>query len=141
MLQSQWNDLTAIDRGTLASFATMTTMVLEYADPATVVVPQAHRNAFMMTRNPPRSWFIGLARYFGDEYKDGFYHRGATVYDQNAQPMYHFQATVICMGPVMFYTLCSDTEALRLPGVPAVDALTTVHDGISSAYGRRKTHA
>jgi len=109
---------------TLATWAIMVTMNLEFWDPETVAVPRFQREHLRNTQSPPPNWYVGIRRYDGD---CTFYHRafGTPVGLQptEAVPETHkAQTTVFTLGKTLFHTFSAGSDWLFdqfINGAPA----------------------
>jgi len=74
----KWRALDANETRIIANWITMFTMVIEFADPATAVVPVAQRELFAArdddARRPPMGWRMWIGLQEGNE--SDFYHFG-----------------------------------------------------------------
>ncbi len=73
-LAGEWPKLSAQGQRTLASWATMAAMVIEFADMDTIVTPQAHREQFREEHTPPEGWVIWVGRYQDRRWRACFTH-------------------------------------------------------------------
>ena len=72
-LKGQWPEIPPECHATLAAWATMATMVIEFAHLETMASTPVCRAALKRTGLPPSDWFVFVGRYFGD----GVWNRGA----------------------------------------------------------------
>lgn len=79
LLKGEWAPLTKQDQKTLAAWATMFTMVLEFADPNTLVTPPEQRDQFRLTQEPPQGWAVWVGDYEGVLWRGVFNHFGWRV--------------------------------------------------------------
>lgn len=96
-------------RTTLAAWAVMVTMNLEYYDPPTVSVPQWQRSFLRESAYPPPNWYVGIARYCGEEFRSSFYHRALILYDGSQPPAAlpdddKAQSCIFALGQTLFHT-------------------------------------
>lgn len=75
-IHGQWPDLTEEEQKTFAAWATMFTMVCEFADPNTLATPQDQRTGFRTTCTPPPGWIIWVGHLKGRLWRGTFNHFG-----------------------------------------------------------------
>lgn len=105
------------DQESLAAWICMTSMVIEFADLATVAVPATARVAFANTRRPPPNWLIFVGRYEGVRESSSFWHVGVGVHDaeQIDQPRgCNIQITTFNLGRTIFHSISNDSKELVL---------------------------
>jgi hypothetical protein len=110
-------------RETLAAWAIMASMNIEYWNPETISVPQGHRAALMKTEKPIGGWYVGLGRYDGSLLDGVFYHRQMRLdAPHTAAHMSHAQSTVFALGKALFHTLSTSSEESFSLVVPSANA-------------------
>jgi hypothetical protein len=109
LVRGEFPYLEDVQRTTLATWAIMVTMNLEYFDPETVRIPQSQRTILMQTEAPPPHWYVAIARYQGTVFNGTFHHRAMgfrsihapnTVADED-----NAQSTVFGLGKTLFHTV------------------------------------
>jgi hypothetical protein len=75
-IKGGWPPIELEDQKTLARWATMLTMVLEFADINTLATPVSHRDAFRLTLEPPPAWTIWVGHLNGNKWRGTFNHFG-----------------------------------------------------------------
>jgi hypothetical protein len=117
MLSGIWIDPTPAQQLVLARWATMFTMVYEYAHPPTVGISQDLRTQFMQTGRPPQAFRVWIGGYNGSRHGDVF-HRGLGLYravdDQADRSICNAQSTVFAFGRIFFFVASSSTPLLDL---------------------------
>jgi len=115
-LNKEWPDIIPEAQKHIASWATMFTMVVEFADKWTMSTPQIEREKFRSTKTPGENWFIWLGRYQGEKWKGAFNHFGlggdyiSIEISQKIQipdslnPMHYAQSTAFSLGSLFFMT-------------------------------------
>jgi len=100
------------DLKTLAAWATMFTMVFEFADPHTVGVPFTQRNEFRRTQTPPNDWKIWIAPFNGKRWSKRTHHWGLGLYpgtpEENRSKPCNVQITTAVIGSFLFQTFRFD---------------------------------
>jgi hypothetical protein len=109
LVMDNWTALSTDESLILARWATMTTMVIEYADPTTAMIPQRHRDLFMIDREPIPDWHIWIGRHDpGADHPAFFNHFGALLFSidraTGLTTEYNFQTTTFTVGRVLFHT-------------------------------------
>ena len=132
MLQGRWPEtISAWDRRGLAAWATMFTMVAEFADPHTQTIDFASRERLRLNVSPPDGWYvwIGLTRCV--LWRLGFNHfawgKPIVVWPAPGQsskealaaaaltpPKKHMQSTGFVVGPVFIQTMSSSEPGLKV---------------------------
>jgi hypothetical protein len=107
LARGDWLPLEYDAQCALAAWATMFAMVVEFAHPPTVVIPQAERTGFKVTRATPPGWLIFLGRYDDPHGRDGAFNHHAGVhfgiYDHPRSAFfYEEQSCGFIVGKVMF---------------------------------------
>jgi hypothetical protein len=110
-LNGNWHDLNRADQVQLATWITMTTMVIEYADIYTLATTQCERETFNSMRAPLSSWTIWIGRCDCRLWKEGFNHfglNGIRLYSDQLDdrlrnhtpqnPLYLAQSTAFVLG-------------------------------------------
>jgi len=99
LLSGKWREFSREEQETLAAWATMFTMVIEYVDPGTVAISQEHRSEFCKTSQPPALFKVWIGRLLpGTRHHGAFYHQSMAVY-LDGEPAPNIQTTVIaCDG-------------------------------------------
>ncbi len=113
-LLNGWAPLNEKDQSALAAWATMFTMVYEYADPATVAVTQEHRDYFMRHRMAPPGWTVWVGKVdLKSEHPAIANHHGANGLRFGPAGLpepWRFQSTGFTVGSVFFQTLMIDAQ-------------------------------
>src|SRR5271154_5895906 len=65
LIQDDWPNLTEFERRSIGAWATMFTMVYEFADIGTLITTPQEREQLRLTRDPPAHWVIWAGRYKG----------------------------------------------------------------------------
>jgi hypothetical protein len=76
LIAGNWPNLSPHDQRVLAAWATMFTMVVEFADLNTLVTPFSQRDEFRQTRVPPKGWAVWIGRFDGFLWRGVFNHFG-----------------------------------------------------------------
>jgi hypothetical protein len=70
----------------IATWATMIVMTLEFADPKTIAITQAERDAFRQTPRPLDCWRMWVGSYTAKKTPTLFHHRGIAIILDNEIP-------------------------------------------------------
>lgn len=100
---------------TIASWATMFTMVAEQLDPTRAIVPEADRRAFKQNKVPAETWKVWIGNYERGQWPGHFVHNILPVYLPNdvvqSPPELltksNTQETAFVVGKLYFYTFSS----------------------------------
>lgn len=108
LIRDGWTALDEDAQRILAAWATMFTMVFEYADPPTATVTQADRTYFMIHKAPPPNWlvWIGRVNLFPASPANANHH-GCLFNGRDLtglQEIYQFQSTGFSVGSIFFQT-------------------------------------
>lgn len=102
LLQGKWRDLSRLEQCTLAAWATMFAMVVEYLDPRTVAISQEQRTEFFRTGGPPENFKVWIGRLMpGTRHHGSFYHQALSVYLEG-EPRPNVQSNVIALDGLLF---------------------------------------
>ncbi|MEY9883937.1 hypothetical protein [Bradyrhizobium sp. USDA 329] len=102
LLSGKWRDFSSDEQETLAAWATMFTMVVEYKDPATVAISQEHRSEFCKSRKPPKLFKIWMGRLLpGTRHHGSFYHQALAAFLEG-EPKPNIQTNVISFDGLLF---------------------------------------
>jgi hypothetical protein len=81
--EGRWPDIHRKTQGTLAAWATMFTMVLEFADTTTRFTTQEERTSFFKTKQSPTNWFVYVGRFEGHFWRGVFSHFACGTVDSS----------------------------------------------------------
>lgn len=118
----------------LSRWATMNTMVIEFADPPTAMIPQEHRSRIQMGGGPLQDWHIWIGRHnVGAHHPAYFNHFGWAGYraDQTRPGQlepHKCQTTTFTVGQLLFHTFMV-TPSLPEPSID--------HETFAQAFGLR----
>lgn len=105
----------------IAQWATLFTMIWEFADQETMATSQKERTRFKDTHLPPRNWLVGIAAYTGKAEHASTYHVGGKV--SKAIPLIPFsvpaennvQSTTFVIGQLIIHTLSTPGSHMPKP--------------------------
>jgi hypothetical protein len=117
-LQGRWTTLGKNEQTIIAAWATMFTMVIEYAHEETIAVTQEERSFLKEHRRPPQGWHVWLGRFLGSRRQGTFWHRslglnvpqppdGVTVKGNT-------QITIFAAGNLFVQTFSSTAPGLKI---------------------------
>jgi hypothetical protein len=120
LIRDDWSQ--TLDRNaqrSIAVWATMLTMVLEYADPPTISIPQSDRNALRLTCAPPDGWIVFLGRNSQTPIK--FYHQVLGIPADETIPAkgltkFNTHITTFTTGSVLLQTTSSQVNYFEKMG-------------------------
>jgi hypothetical protein len=134
LIEGRWSVLTDEAQATLAAWATLFSIVHEYADPPTAAVPQEQRSLFMERQAPPPGWTIwmGYVQLDGRHPGTANHHGcvGISTYPDGLPKPLYFQSTGFTVGTVFFQTvLFSESSGIQYdPDAVANECdLRTIH--------------
>lgn len=106
LVQDTWGPLDQYSLEVLARWATMFTMVVEYADPKTATVPQTHRDLLRTGASPLDGWYIWIGRHDpGTEHPAYFNHFGWKGVDLSTGEVHdYFQTATFTVGRLLIHT-------------------------------------
>jgi hypothetical protein len=111
LIRDDWSHIGIAGRAVIGGWATMFTMVNEFADPQTLVTPQDQRDYLRVNRQPPASWCVWIGRY------SGFLWNKASNHFLLAGPPAHplkqgtqSQSTAFLLDKLFIMTASSNTE-------------------------------
>jgi hypothetical protein len=109
----KWPILNEQSQTKLAQWATMLTMVAEFADVSSIATPYEDRSFFRTTKVPPFSWRIMLGRYNGATHA-AFLHRAFTIspHPDKIPDRRNTQITAFVVGKVFFQTVSSSLGSI-----------------------------
>ncbi|MFC3671445.1 hypothetical protein [Novosphingobium pokkalii] len=117
-LLSDWVTLSVEASAVLAAWATMFTMVNEFADPDTAKISQQQRNYFMQNRATPPGWTVWIGRVdLQAKHPAIANHHGATIVFQDKLGInrkVNFQSTGFSVGNILFQTLMLDDLGINI---------------------------
>lgn len=125
---SQNFSLASADAKVIAAWATMFTMVVEFADPKTIAVSEEERKEFSISQEPKRNWNIwfGLGPKESKDKPWDFMHYGWSVEafpdNEEMTARYRAQSTTFLVGTIFFLTYSSDTTMLDFDPNKLADA-------------------
>jgi hypothetical protein len=124
MLQGKWMPLNEYEQLTLAAWAVMYTMVVEFAYPETHAVSFQQRSIFRQTQRPPPNWYVWIAPMQSKKWNKRFHHTGSGLFlspEPNRIPPCNIQVTTFGIGQVLFNTLMWDCSSatIKLSGAYA----------------------
>jgi hypothetical protein len=101
----------------ISSWATMLTMVYEFADERTISISMEDRRQFKENQKPPKNFFIWLGKFSGQTQNAGIWHRGfAIIKDCDAgnftSKKCNMQTTVFAVGCCIFQITSIPQEAI-----------------------------
>lgn len=111
LLQDVWEPLDEHSQRILGRWATMTTMVIEFADPKTARVPQTHRDLLRTGAGPLEGWYIWIGRHDPGADHPGYFNHfgwiaaGVDVSTGQAVAHHHFQTTTFTVGRLLIHTI------------------------------------
>jgi hypothetical protein len=108
MIHGNWSELDELQRDVLIRWILMFTMVVEFADPKTAVIPQQHRDALRLSRPIPFGWTIWLGEQDdNDDHPGWFNHHGSAQFLSAAGQsfVYAMQSTGFGVGKLMVQTM------------------------------------
>jgi hypothetical protein len=74
LIGGEWPPLSGYEQKTIAAWATMFTMVVEFADPNTLTIPFQQRDHFRLTQTPPDKWVVWIGNFNGGLWRGVFNH-------------------------------------------------------------------
>jgi hypothetical protein len=106
LLQGEWPALDAPAQLAVARWITMTSMVIEFADPPTAEVPWTHRADFSETRSIQPNWHVWIGRHDpGSKHSAYFNHFGWHLLRSHKRlpflRTYHLQTTTFTVGKLL----------------------------------------
>ncbi len=108
LIQGVWIPKGRVDLNTIASWAVMTTMVLEAADPPTISIPKRHRVRFRDTYEPPPGTLVYMAPTTSK--KDAAFNHRALVIGLEEGPQHRAQCTTLQVGKLLLQVITSSEE-------------------------------
>lgn len=115
LVHGDFSPMTKQERGQVAKWIALRTMVIELADPDTVCISREDRDNFRQTNTVPRHWLVGLAPYIS-EYGDnsGFFHRALGFKDASAPDDPELlQMTFFHLGSAVFHCASANASLMR----------------------------
>ncbi|MBA3516634.1 MAG: hypothetical protein H0T75_03080 [Rhizobiales bacterium] len=123
-IAGEWPDLEPGGQAAIAAWATMVTMVIEFADPRTIGVNPAQRLCFKLTQSPPPNWFTWVGNYEGKMWGRVFNHFGidGNVFRSAENvptsgaltPLFNAQSTAFVIGNLFVLTFSTARPAFEL---------------------------
>lgn len=108
LVQDTWGPLDQYSQEVLARWATMFTMVVEYADPKRAKVPQTHRDLLRTGASLADGWYIWIGRHDpGTEHPAYFNHfgwEGVSLSTGTGEVHDYFQTTTFTVGRLLVHT-------------------------------------
>lgn len=104
------NDISinAANQSALAAWGAMISVIAEYTDIPTQSIPVEHRRHLMEHGTPPEGWFIWIAAYKGENWKQRYRHHGlaaSTKADVHlVRPAYNTQFSTFVVGSLFLHT-------------------------------------
>jgi hypothetical protein len=131
MLHGLWpTEISRWDRRILAAWATMFTMVIEFADPGTQATTFPDREKFRLNPEPPAGWHVWVGLHSGPLWKLGYTHFGwlrpifSDTDEEAASALRTFattpkeaQSTGWVLGPLYFQTFSSNIAEISVDQV------------------------
>jgi hypothetical protein len=115
-LAGQWPNLSDTEQQQLATWATMSTMVWEYAHLPTRATPREQHEYFRQTQVPPDGWKIWIGRFIGN-WEGGMHHTAwksvpAADYvdDEAIEHSADSQITYWCLGSLFLMTFSTSNS-------------------------------
>jgi len=129
LLNDEWPVLDAAAQSTIAAWAAMFAMVVEFADPKTATIPQEHRTSLMKTGRAPQDWSVWIGRHDAGRFHPAYFNHFGTSrlgFTHGFLQLSRFQSTGFTVGRLFIQTL------MLTPPQLMVD-----HDGFAAGYGLR----
>ena len=137
LVLGNWSEIGEAHQEILATWAVMTTMVFERADPGTDAHTFEDRKTFKENNTPPRGWTIWAGKINSVEWSDQIDHWGlsASMHDRTnfsvpAATQCNFQSTSIGIGSFVFHTISA-------PYFLEMNTYPTLVDQFASTHGLR----
>jgi hypothetical protein len=106
LIKGEWTTLNDVQQKLVASWMAMTTMVLEFADIATIAIPTVERERFYVVKEPAPEWYIWIAPYEGEAGSGAFWHTGFRIGDISDIGRFagmNIQVTTFNLGRTLFH--------------------------------------
>lgn len=118
LMSGSWPRLPESSIASLARWATMVTMCIEFADLKTVAATKKERAYLKEHLSPPSNWQVYLALYDGVRHAGSFWHRAMLREDEvhDAHGKFNMQATTIHVGQCFFHVLSAPVSLLKDAG-------------------------
>jgi hypothetical protein len=116
MMNGRWPTLGQHEQALLASWATMFTMVVDFADLRTQAVTLEERDLFRRTLRPPPNWLVWCGLYSGVRWHTNFWHKGMAYTPERKAPPKGIafkcdtQVTTFALGKLLFQTASSTSD-------------------------------
>jgi hypothetical protein len=118
LLSAPWNAVSSAEKLTLRNLAVLMTMVVEYADLDTAVIPLEDRLAFKDRRGLRKGWAVWVGRISDSPTMRGFWHTAGTselIEASNGIPKQDiYQITSLVVGNVFFVTFLTNNSRYTL---------------------------
>ena len=119
LINGNWPKLNEIALKAISSYATMVTMVIEFADLNTLTTSLESRKLFKNSREPNTNWqiLVGLCNNI-DEQTGAFWHRGGKLlFSEEGQvtDKPNAQTTTFILGKCFIYTISGPIQFLMPP--------------------------
>jgi hypothetical protein len=116
LLNGEWPFFTRDAMHMLSSWATMVTMVLEFADSNTITISDSERQRFKENLYPPETFQVYLGLYVGEKTPGSFYHRSVSILDNDHLSIRcKMQATTIHLALCFFHVVSGPADYLPIP--------------------------
>jgi hypothetical protein len=113
-LRGAWPSLTPQDQAILSKWAAMFTMVHEFADPTTAVIPISNRMSLQSSQVMPENWIVFIAPFGGIKQNGGAWHRSWRVFSSSESEKQTeiggMQTTLFAAGQIFFQTFSSTQQ-------------------------------